>query len=115
MYDLKDEYYNTVEEVKEAYENPVIYHCMGAMTGRPWEQNSIHPQNELFDLTLKKSRWKDFEKVAVNRKRIFKIQRFLYQVLPRSIYILFHKKGQKRYLENMNKAVQMVVKERVGK
>ena len=106
MYDLEDEYYNTVEEIQEAYKNPILYHCMGAMTGRPWEQNSIHPQNELFDNYLKMSRWKDFQKVMVNRKMIFKLQRFLYQVLPRKLYIQFHKKGQKRYLENMNRLVQ---------
>jgi lipopolysaccharide biosynthesis glycosyltransferase len=116
MYDLKEEYYNTIEEVKEAYRKPIIHHCMGAMTGRPWEQNSIHPQNELFDKYLKISRWKDFEKVAVNRKMIFQIQRFLYLVLPRILYIRFHKKGLKRYLEKMNKLVQdWHPKENVGK
>jgi len=106
MYDLKDEYYNTTKEVEVAYQNPIIYHCMGAMTGRPWEQNSIHPQNELFDKYLGMSRWKGFQKVAVNRKMVFKLQRFLYQVLPRSLYIPFHKKGQKSYLEKMNNQVQ---------
>ena len=106
IYDLKEEYYNTVPEIEEAYKQPVIYHCMGAMTGRPWEQNSIHPQNELFDKYLQMSRWKDFEKVAVNRKMIFKLQRFLYQALPRSLYIPLHKKGLQRYLENMNRLVQ---------
>ena len=111
MYDLKDEYYNTIEEVKEAYKQPIVYHCMGAMTGRPWEQNSIHPQNNLFDQYLKVSRWKDFEKVAVNRKMIFKLQRFLYQVLPRSLYIPFHKQGQKAYLKKMDKVVQEISKE----
>ena len=110
MYDLKDEYYNTVEEIQRAYEEPVINHCMGAMTGRPWEQNSIHPQNELFDQYLKMSRWKNFEKVAVNRKTIFKLQRFLYQVLPRGLYIQLHKKGQKGYLEKMNRYVQEISK-----
>jgi hypothetical protein len=106
MYDLKDEYYNTAIEVEEAYKQPVVYHCMGAMTGRPWEENSIHPQNELFWKYLLKSRWKDFKKVAVKRKNVFRIQRLLYQTLPRGLYIQIHKKGQKRYLENMNKQVQ---------
>jgi lipopolysaccharide biosynthesis glycosyltransferase len=107
MYDLKDEYYNTIEEVAKAYKEPIIYHCMGAMTGRPWEQNSIHPQNELFDKYLMKSRWKDSPKAVVNRKMVFKIQRFLYRVLPRGLYIKFHKKGQKSYLEKMNRSVQI--------
>jgi len=106
MYDLKPEYYNTIEEVEAAAKAPAIYHCMGAMTGRPWEQDSIHPQNAIFDRYLAMSPWKDFKKVQVNRKFIFKIQRALYQALPRSLYIPLHKFAQKRYLGNMNETVQ---------
>ena len=106
MYDLKEPYYNSIEEIKEAYDNPTIYHCMGAMTGRPWEIDSIHPQNAIFDRYLELSPWKDFEKAMVNRNKIFKIQRKLYQLLPRSLYIPLHKIAQNRYLKKMNKSVQ---------
>ncbi len=106
MYDLKPEYYNTVKEVETAMKSPVLYHCMGAMTGRPWEQDSIHPQNKIFDKYLAMSPWSGREKTKVNRKRIFKIQRMLYVVLPRSLYIPLHKMAQKRYLSNMNQTVQ---------
>lgn len=106
MYGLKPEYYNTEQEVAHAMEYPVIHHCMGAMTGRPWEQDSIHPQNKIFDHYLAMSPWSDFEKVKVNRKRVFKIQRMLYILLPRALYIPLHKMAQKRYLSNMNQTVQ---------
>lgn len=106
MYDLKPEYYNTVKQVEKAMKSPVLFHCMGAMTGRPWEQYSIHPQNELFDRYLKISPWKDFEKVKVNRIWIFKVQRALYLALPRPLYIPLHKFAQKRYLSGMNQTVQ---------
>jgi len=106
MYGLREPYYNSVEEIQKAYDNPVIYHCMGAMTGRPWEKDSIHPQNGIFDRYLALSPWKDFEKATVARKRIFRIQRRLYQILPRSMYIPLHMIAQRRYLNNMNKTVQ---------
>lgn len=106
MYDLKPEYYNTEKEVKTAMDAPTIYHCMGAMTGRPWEQDSIHPQNDIFDSYRKLSPWKDFTKVKVNRKTVFKVQRALYQTLPRDLYIPLHRIGQRRYLSNMNKLAQ---------
>jgi len=106
MYDLKSNYYNTIEEIKTAAESPIIYHCMGAMTGRPWEQDSIHPQNEIFDHYLAMSPWHDYKKVKVSRKKIFRIQRALYQVLPRAVYISLHKIGQRRYLNTMNQSVQ---------
>lgn len=106
MYNLKPEYYNTVKEVEAAMKSPVLIHCMGAMTGRPWEQDSIHPQNGIFDRYLAISPWHGFKKVKVDRKRIFKIQRALYEFLPRTLYIPLHKIGQKRYLNNMNQTVQ---------
>lgn len=105
MYDLKPEYYNTVEEIEAAMKDPVIYHCMGAMTGRPWEKDSIHPQNDIFDRYLAISPWHDFEKVTVNRKRIFKMQRMLYKALPRPMYIPLHRLAQRKYLSDMNKMV----------
>ena len=106
IYDLKPEYYNTVEEIAAAYDNPIIHHCMGAMTGRPWEQGSIHPLNDLFDKYLKISPWSDFVKVQVKRKGIFTVQRLLYQTLPRGLYSHFHRFGQKRYLTKMNQIAQ---------
>lgn len=106
MYDLKPEYYNTYEEIKKEYDNPIIYHCMGAMTGRPWEENSIHPQNEIYAKYQNISPWIDEPKKIVNRTKIFKIQRFLYKLLPRFMYIPIHKLAQKKYLSDMNKKVQ---------
>jgi lipopolysaccharide biosynthesis glycosyltransferase len=105
MYDLKPPYYNSIEEIKEAYKNPIIYHCMGAMTGRPWEQDSIHPQNKIFDEYLAKSPWKGITKKVVTRKKIFKVQRFLYKSLPRFLYMPIHSFMQNLYLKNMNKIV----------
>lgn len=106
LYNLKPEYYNTVEEIEEASKNIVLYHCMGAMSGRPWEKNSIHPQNALFDKYWFNSPWKDDEKKTPKRSKIFAIQRFLYLHLPLGLYIPFHKTMQWFYLNNMNKKVQ---------
>lgn len=105
MYGLKPEYYSSSEEISQVIKSPKLIHCMGAMTGRPWEKDSIHPQNKIFDHYLAMSPWSDFEKVNVNRKRIFKIQRILYVALPRSLYIPLHKIAQKKYLSNMNRSV----------
>lgn len=105
MYGLKDEYYDDYETIKKAYDNPVIYHCMGAMTGRPWERDSIHPQNDLYREYQRNSFWKDEPLKVVNRKPIFKVQRVLYKMLPRRLYIPLHILGQHKYLSGMNKAV----------
>ena len=91
------------KQIEEAYKSPIIYHCMGAMTGRPWEKGSIHPQNDIYNRYLKQSPWKDDEKKVVHRGMIFKIQRILYLFLPRCIYNPIHRFILKRYLTNMNR------------
>lgn len=90
MYGLKPPYYYSIKKIEKAHNNPIIYHCMGAVTGRPWEKNNIHPQNNLFDNYLKKTPWKNFSKTIVIKNKIFRVQRFLYQILPRVIYVPIH-------------------------
>ena len=106
MYDLKDEYYDTIENIEKVYDDPIIYHCMGAMTGRPWEENSIHPQNEIYRKYMAISEWKDEPLKVVKRTKIFTIQRFMYLHFPKWIYIKFHQIAQHRYLSNKNKEIQ---------
>lgn len=106
LYNLEESYFSSEEEIFQAAQKPIIYHCMGAMTGRPWEKDSIHPQNEIFRRYKEMSPWKDTPLVSVERKRIFRIQRFLYKNLPSFLYIPIHKFVQYRYLNNMNKEVQ---------
>ena len=106
IYDLRPPYYYSIDQVNDACANPVLNHCMGAMTGRPWEQDNIHPQNALFDHYLRMSLWSDFVKVKVKRSAIFRAQRLLYRTLPRPIYANIHKIVLRRYLVNMNKLAQ---------
>jgi len=100
---LKPEYYYTTEELQAAYDSPAIYHCMGAMTGRPWEKDSIHPQNELFDQYLSVSPWSSYEKIAVKRSFVFRIQRMLYLSLPKKLYLSLHKMALNFYHYKMDK------------
>jgi len=102
IYGLKDKFYYTREEICEALSAPVINHCMGAMTGRPWEADSIHPQNSLFNKYLDKSPWRGFVKVKKERSLLFRIQRHLYLILPRRAYDVIHKLVLRVYLARMN-------------
>ena len=78
---------------------------MGAMTGRPWEKYSTHPQTQLFDEYLYESLWKDYKKIEPKRSVIFKIQKTLYNILPRKIYGYFHRYMQYIFLYMNNKKV----------
>src|SRR5574344_1726254 len=72
LYDLKPNYYYSYEEVAKCYDNPKILHCMGAMTGRPWEKDNIHPQKDIFMEYKNKSLWKDEPLKVVNRSFLFR-------------------------------------------
>lgn len=102
IYNLSEEYYSTLEQINEAYQAPVIYHCMGAMTGRPWEQGNVHPQNDIYDKYKALSPWKDVEKKVVKRSLIFRLQRRLYLLLPRPVYAPIHRFALWLYLKKRN-------------
>ncbi len=92
IYDLTDDIYIPRDEVTDVMEKgPLINHCMSAMTGRPWEHNSIHPQNGLFDRYLALTEWDDSDKLNVRRTFVFRAQRIAYEHLPMSIYWHIHK------------------------
>ena len=107
IYGLDRPTYYSREYVKQRYAHPTINHCMGAATGRPWEADSIHPQNGLFDHYLRLSPWADYVKQGKKRSPLFRAQRLLYQALPRPLYVPIHKAMLQRYLAQMNsKAVE---------
>lgn len=106
IYGFKDEFFSSRELMEAAYKKPYIYHCMGAMTGRPWEEDSIHPQTELYDQYRANTPWKDYPKHVVRRSFMFRAQRRLYLLLPLPLYIPIHRLALKRYVNNMNRLVQ---------
>ena len=105
IYKLKEPYFHNKDLIKKRIKNPLIIHCMGAMTGRPWEEESIHPQTELFDKYLYESLWKDYKKIKPKRSIVFKIQKALYKILPKSLYAYIHRYSQYLYLYLNNKNV----------
>lgn len=105
IYGFKKECYSDIRLVEEAYKKPYIYHCMGAMTGRPWEQDNIHPQNKEYDYYLAKSPWSKEPKKVVQRSLIFRLQRRLYLILPLFLYLPIHRIALKKYMKDMNTSV----------
>ena len=67
IYGLDETFFTPKYIIEKALKKPYINHCMGAMTGRPWEQDNFHPQNELYNKYLSISPWKNDPKKIVNR------------------------------------------------
>ncbi len=104
IYNLEDDIYIPRRELEGILEKgPIINHCMSAMCGRPWEHDSIHPQNALFDSYLAKTEWDDTDKLTVRRSFVFRAQRFLYVHLPLSVYWLIHRGMLTMWMNKQNR------------
>lgn len=97
-------YYSKNDIINALDEGPAIYHCLGGMTGRPWEKKNYHPQNDLFDKYLRMTDWKESDKYVQNKSRLFKLQSLAYKILPKAVYLQLHSSLLKRYLHHREKA-----------
>lgn len=103
MYDLNPNVYASKDEIEDAVAHPAINHCMGPMTGRPWEIDNIHPQGPLYDQYLEKSPWRDVPKIQSKTSTLFKLQRAAYTLLPLTLYKRIHKMILTNWLKEQNK------------
>lgn len=82
----KTGYYSS-NEIDFAREKPIIVHSYRYLGQFPWYEDSIHPATEMFYKYLKLSPWgKDFVPIK-NTKAFFSIERKLYSILPRQIFL----------------------------
>ncbi|MBR3307486.1 MAG: glycosyltransferase family 8 protein [Lachnospiraceae bacterium] len=81
-------HYYSREEVEKARKAPVIIHMFRFLGEFPWHKGNLHPNTELFDSYLKRSLWADYEKKpSGNQTALFKIERLLYRMLPRGLFL----------------------------
>lgn len=80
------------EIIKKAKDGAVIFHTFRYLGEFPWHKDSLHPAVKLFDQYLEKSLWKDYIKTETDKNDIvFRIERLLYRVLPKSVFIVIFK------------------------
>lgn len=76
-------------EIEEAKNNPTVYHFERFIGTYAWEKNSLNPCSLKFDEYLKMSPWKDYEKKnPVHITLTTRIEKTLFRILPRDIFIL---------------------------
>ncbi len=74
------------KEIEYAREHPVIYHTYRFLGQFPWHRDTLHPDKEIFDEYLEKSLWRDYERKLSPQNTVFKIERVLYKILPKSLF-----------------------------
>ena len=99
----KSNYYSR-EEIEEASESIVIYHFFRFIGEFPWNINNMHPDNAIFDKYLHLSAWKDYEKKSENLKGMIKIEKNLYQILPKGLFIVIFRFAHQWFLWRANQA-----------
>lgn len=84
---MRPKVYYSRQRLEEAQEKVVIYHCFRFIGEFPWHKDTLHPFTEVFDEYLEKSPWKDYRKETIPLGLLIKIERILYQMLPRSVFL----------------------------
>lgn len=92
--------YYSLEELKESRRDVKIVHFLRVLGNYPWENANYHPLSNLYEEWKNKSLWKN--KTNINKKRslFFKIEIFLYKILPNVLFLKIFKYMKKR---GMNK------------
>lgn len=97
-----NEGYYTREELEQAGKSPCIYHFFRFLGEFPWDKGNVHPDNELFDKYLQLSPWKDYEKKKTDLGIVFKIEKIMYLMLPRSIFLRVFKTAHRAFIRKSN-------------
>lgn len=102
---FKQENYYSDKEVKDAAENPVIIHTFRFLGEFPWHLDNAHPAKDKFDRYLEISQWKGYIRQTTEQNSIvFKVERLLYKMLPKSLFLLLFKINYERFIYKASKA-----------
>ncbi len=91
-------YYDKTE-IEAAKGNAVIYHCYRWLGDFPWNEGNLHPFNDMFDEYLDKSLWRGYVKAPSDAGSAVKVEKLLYRILPRIIFIRVFKKAHEIFLQ----------------
>ena len=84
-------------------ENIVIYHCFRFIGEFPWDKGNLHPFTEMFDRYMMQSLWSDYRKEAVTLEFPIKVEKLLFGILPRSVFLYIFKIAHALFLYQSNR------------
>ena len=97
-------YYKS-EEIDDARSNPVILHAYRFLGQFPWHKKALHPWRKLWWEYVKDSNWSDLEP-RENKGLFFAVERILYRVFPKRLFLLLFKNLQTRLFIKKLKTMQ---------
>ncbi|MDE6845847.1 MAG: glycosyltransferase family 8 protein [Lachnospiraceae bacterium] len=100
---MRPKVYYSRKRLEEAVEKVVIYHCFRYIGEFPWHSDTLHPFTALFDKYLAESPWKDYKKEAIPLGFPIKVEKILYKVLPRSLFLPIFKMAHALFVYQSNR------------
>lgn len=95
--------YYDKEEIERAVKSPGILHFFRFVGEFPWHENTLHPDRAAFDNYIALSPWHDYQKEKAQVGTVLKIEKCLYRVLPRGIFIMLFKLSHMLFIDRANK------------
>lgn len=79
--------YYSIQEIEEARDKPAVLHMIRSLGCNPWNYKSSHPDTALFLQYKAVSLWNDMPESPVKQDAVISVERFLYKVLPPSVFL----------------------------
>lgn len=93
-----DDFYSE-EEISRAQKDPVIRHFERFLGQSPWHLNNLHPFTKDFDYYLSISPWRNYQKKKANSTMTFRLERLLYRILPKKLFLPIFARFYRRYFK----------------
>ena len=88
---IKNENYYHIEEISNAKKHPKIIHFFRVLGDYPWEPGNLHPVRKEFEKWKSRSLWNTYTVPKKKRTLFFKIERVLYVILPKGLFLKLFK------------------------
>lgn len=85
VYKIKN--YYSIGELNDAKDDIRIFHTYRFIGVFPWHDNDVHPANQLFDYEIKDTVWNNMCKLKKDLPLFMKIERILYKILPKMLFL----------------------------
>lgn len=99
---MKPIVYYGKEEISKAREQVAIYHCFRFLGEFPWHKGNLHPYNDAYDKYMKLSLWKDYQKEKAEAGLPIKIEKVLYRILPKRMFLPVFKVAHAMFINRAN-------------
>ena len=87
----------SLEELRDARKNTVMYHCIDTFTNRPWFSNNIHPYKLLYEKYYSRTPWRNTIKPKRKMNLLTSMEYHLRKVLPKNLSRLTYAVSVKLY------------------